>query len=63
LHQVGDLFELNAKLRCQKVKYIILPKPSVGDGIRDFGLQLDHAWSVFGTNDVLRLHCIISAKH
>jgi len=21
LHQVGDLFELNIKLRCQKVKY------------------------------------------
>jgi len=21
LHQVGDLFELNVKLRCQKVKY------------------------------------------
>jgi hypothetical protein len=22
LHQVGDLFELNVKLRCQKVKYM-----------------------------------------
>jgi len=23
LHQVGDLFELNVKLRCQKVKNIL----------------------------------------
>jgi len=23
LHQVGDLFELNVKLRCQKVKHVL----------------------------------------
>jgi len=28
LHQVGDLFELNAKLRCQKVKVTILQHTS-----------------------------------
>jgi len=28
LHQVGDLFELNVKLRCQKVKEIVFVRHS-----------------------------------
>jgi len=29
LHQVGDLFELNVKLRCQKVKHPYISAPVV----------------------------------
>ena len=33
LHQVGDLFELNVKLRCQKIKNII---PTVWEDVEKY---------------------------
>ena len=39
MHQVGDLFELNVKLRCQKVNYIHFTKGKTLTQDRPFCLQ------------------------
>jgi len=39
LHQVGDLFELNVKLRCQNVKPNLLPIMDHMQGIQTFRTQ------------------------
>jgi hypothetical protein len=47
LHQVGDLFELNVKLRCQKVKHwtfvVEFDLHSEKGGVRGWGSTLEEA--------------------
>jgi len=47
LHQVGDLFELNLKLQCQKVNELQLGKDLEGS---DHGLTVELARNSCGTN-------------
>jgi hypothetical protein len=60
LHQVGDLFELNVKLRCQKVNPV-LTTASVGLSIfLNFVNFLDTQHSLPGTKDYMWITGIIS---
>jgi len=50
LHQVGDLFELNVKLRCQEVKALVVHGARVmDDGIQDYVQRTNYYFCQFTT--------------
>jgi len=59
LHQVGDLFELNVKLRCQKVK---LKSYSTSDVTQHFLFAMISHLMLFGKNTLFTVRIKQNAK-